>query len=119
MAYGMFAVDAAGRSGTWDEQAYVNFVWWARPVRQRMLDKSSQSIAGRPSRRSLTLQLAYCAISFVLLPLVIVESGGISTLVSSRHERRQLLAAAGIGQDLSGGVAIALVGILPGALALA
>jgi hypothetical protein len=120
LAYGMFAVGAAGRSPIWDEQAYVNSVWRARPVRQRMLDKSSGSIAGRPSRRSLTLiPLAYCALSFALLPLVIIKSGGISTLVSSRRERSAILAAAGISQEISGGVAVALVGILPGALALA
>jgi hypothetical protein len=120
LAYGMFAVGAAGRSRSWDEQAYVNSVWRARPVRQRRLDKSSGAIAGRPSRRSQTLlPLAYFALSFMLLPLVIIRSGGISTLVSTRRERRQMLAAAGISQETSGGVAVALVGILPGALALA
>jgi len=120
LAYGMFAVGAAGRSRTWDEQAYIDAVWPTRSVRQPMIDKSSGSIAGRPSRRSLTLiPLAYCALSFMLLPLVIIRSGGISTLVSSRHERKDILAAAGIGQQISGGVAVAVVGILPGALALA
>src|SRR5215207_4012246 len=98
LGYGMFAVGAAGRSRTWDEQAYVS-VWQARPVRQRMPDKSSESIAGRPSRRSLTLiPLAYFALSFMLLHLVIIRSGGISTLVSSQCERRQMLAARASGR---------------------
>jgi hypothetical protein len=120
LAYGMFAVGATGRSRTWDEQAYIDAVWPTRSVRQPMVDKSSGSIAPRPSRRSLTLiPVAYCALSFMLLPLVIIRSGGISTLVTSRHERKEILAAEGISQQISGGVAVAVVGILPGALALA
>lgn len=63
--------------------------------------------------------LAYCGFALLLLPFVIVRTGGVSSLFSSRSERSEALAAAGIGQVQSGGVAVALVGILPGALALA
>jgi hypothetical protein len=120
LAFGMFAVGAAGRSRTWDERSYVNAMWRTRPPRQRRARESAEPSAAPPSRRPRTLMpLAYCAGAFALLPLVILRSGGIATLVSSRAERRAVLSAAGISQEVSGGVAVALVGILPGALALA
>ena len=63
--------------------------------------------------------LLYCGVAVLLLPLVIQASGGIGGLFTSRTERSEALAAQGIGQPQSGGAAVALVVILPGALALA
>lgn len=87
--------------------------------------------AGRPARvppaaeqphrvapRRLTV-LVYVGLSTLLLPLVVSRTGGVGALVSSRNERVQRLAAAGVAQAESGGVMVALVAILPGALALA
>lgn len=67
----------------------------------------------------LMLPAVYCAGALLLLPLVISRTGGIAALVSSRTQRNEALAAGGVAQDASGGAAVALVGILPGALALA
>lgn len=76
--------------------------------------------ADRPRRvvpRHVTA-LVYCGLATVLLPLVISRTGGFAALVSSRTVRVQALAEAGIAQTESGGVMVALVAILPGALAL-
>lgn len=67
----------------------------------------------------LTVPALYCAGALLLLPLVISRTGGIGALVSSRTARNEALAAGGVAQDVSGGAAVALVAILPGALALA
>lgn len=113
VAFAMFAIGAAGRTRNWDEQSYLGSVWHIRPATE--LSPVPPVSGGWRAQ----IPLAYCALSLALLPLVVVRSGGFATLVSSRDERSDSLAAAGISQELSGGVAVALVGILPGALALA
>jgi hypothetical protein len=69
--------------------------------------------------RGLLVPAAYAVGALLLLPVVVAATGGVGALVSSRAQRNAALAAAGIGQNISGGVRVALVAILPGALALA
>ena len=86
--------------------------------RHRLRRRVSPTAGQRPPR-GVAIPALYGTFALLLLPLVISRTGGITALVSSRSERVQRLAAAGIGQGQSGGVAVALVTILPGALALA
>jgi hypothetical protein len=102
LLFGCFALGAAGRG---------------RPRRSRA---GRSSVAVAPSTRAaLVVPAMYAFGALLLLPLVIAATGGVATLLSSRSERNAALAAGGVGQDLSGGARLALVAILPGALALA
>lgn len=55
----------------------------------------------------------------VLAPYAIQANGGLSNLFSSRHQRAYSLTASGLTVQQAGGVTFALVGLLPGALAVA
>ncbi|MGY1652036.1 hypothetical protein [Geodermatophilus sp. SYSU D01119] len=70
-------------------------------------------VPGRP------LCLAYLGCCIVLAPGAIASAGGVAGLFSSRADRAASLEAAGISGALAGGVQVALVSILPGALATA
>lgn len=63
--------------------------------------------------------MIYCGLALLLLPLVITRGGGVAALFSSRSDYSDALSSAGVSQAESGGVTVALVRILPGALALA
>lgn len=108
LGYAMFAIGAAGTL--------------AAPMAPRFSGLIS-SQAKPPGLGQLSPRIktaAFCSsLALLLLPLVAQRSGGIGGLLSSRTERTQFLATSGIAQTTSGGVAVALVEILPGALALA
>ena len=63
--------------------------------------------------------LAYVLVCLALAPRAIAAAGGLSGLFSNRNERNQALAAQGISLSEAGGLEVALIGILPGALATA
>ncbi|SNS90454.1 hypothetical protein SAMN04488107_4251 [Geodermatophilus saharensis] len=61
----------------------------------------------------------YVLACLVLTPGAVAAAGGVGGLFSSRSARGEALGSAGISLAQSGGLAVALVGILPGALATA
>lgn len=105
-----FAMFALGTARLWPSR---------RGGLARMITSASPRRAVASAPRKLLLPIAYSGSALLLLPLVVSRTGGVGSLVSSRTERGAALAAAGIGQEQSGGATLALVGILPGALALA
>ncbi|WP_299954890.1 hypothetical protein [uncultured Modestobacter sp.] len=61
----------------------------------------------------------YLAVLATLTPYAVVKSGGLAALFSSRSDRAESLAAAGVSVVESGGLSVALASILPTALAVA
>jgi hypothetical protein len=66
-----------------------------------------------------TICVLYVLACSVLAPSAITASGGLGAMFSSRAARADAIAAQGISLEQSGGLQVALVGTLPGALATA
>jgi hypothetical protein len=92
------------------------------PMPRRHSPRASDASPGAPSvwadppRR---LCVAYIAACLVLAPRAIAAVGGLAGMFESRDTRVEALRWSGLSLTEAGGVGVALVGILPGALATA